>query len=196
MALKFNYKKMMSDYITYFMSELDIALKAWEIEVKSGINSNFANSFSGGKTQKIPRAWVNSYVEYHSKVVKGFLEANTVVLADSYGTGSLMLEDNPGLAEYKRSGLWNKDRKGNYITGREAGDYTDLFSRPRHTSGTFKGKILEGRKMNNGFVIKPIPPSKSLQNAEMRLYKTYLPRALKNAIDKIKISNYIIEVDR
>lgn len=196
MALKFNYKKMMSDYITYFMSELDIALKAWETEVKSGINSNFANSFSGGKTQKIPRAWVNSYVKYRSNVVKGFLEANTVVIADSYGTGSLMLEDNPGLAEYKSSGLWNKYRKGNYITGREAGTYTDLFGRTRHTTGTFKGKILEGRRISDGFVIKPIPPSKALQNAEMRLYKTYIPRALKNARDKVKISKYIIEVNK
>ena len=193
MALKFNYNKMMSDYIKYFMSELDIALKAWEIEVKSGINSNFANSMTGGSRHKIPRAWVNSYVKYQTNAVKGFLEANTVVIADSYGTGSLMLEDNPGLAEYKKSGLWNRYRVGNYITGREEGTYTDLFGRIRHTKGTFKGKILEGRKMDNGLVIRPIPPSRALQNAEMRLYRTYLPRALSNAINKVKISNYLIE---
>lgn len=193
MGLSLDYKALMNDYIKYFMSELDISLKAWEIEVKSGLSSNFANSVTGGKTKKIPRAWVNSYVENTSTVIKGFLEANTVVIADSFGTGSLMLQDNPALEEYKKSEYWNKYRKGNYITGREEGNYIDFFGRPRTSKGTFKGKILEGRRIKDNFIIKPIPPSKALQNAEMRLYNTYIPRVYHNTLRKINFSKYVIE---
>jgi hypothetical protein len=201
MALSFDYKKIMKDYERFLMSELDIAFRAWEIEVKSGLRSNFSNSMTGGKLHKIPRAWVNSYIQYTTKSIKGFLEANTVVIADSFGTGSLMLEDNPALEEYRKSKFWHKDRKRNYITGRgidsepgnHPGHYTDFFGRHRTTKGTFKGKVLEGMRMKNGFVIKPIPPSHALQNAERSLFRTYIPRALNNALRKINFGNYLKE---
>lgn len=194
MALSFDYKKLMRDYKKFLMSELDIAFRAWEIEVMTGLRSNFSNSWTGGKLHKIPRAWVNSYTQYTTKTIRGFLEANTVVIADSFGTGSLMLEDNPALEEYRRNkDLWHGYRKRNYITGREAGSYTDFFGRPRTTKGTFRGKVLEGMRMKNGFVIKPIPPSHALQNAERTLYRTYIPRALNNALRKINFGNYLKE---
>ena len=193
MALSFDYKKLMRDYKKFLMSELDIAFRAWEIEVMTGLRSNFSNSWTGGKLHKIPRAWVHAYTQYTTKSIKGFLEANTVVIADSFGTGSLMLQDNPALEEYKRSEFWHDDRKRNYITGRAEGSYTDFFGRPRTTKGTFKRKVLEGMRMKNGFVIKPIPPSHALQNAERTLYRTYIPRALNNALRKINFGNYLKE---
>ena len=194
MALSFDYKRLMKDYERFLISELDIAFKAWEIEVKNGLRSNFSNSVTGGKLHKIPRAWVNSYIQHTTKSIKGFLEANTVVIADSFGTGSLMLEDNPALEEYRKSEYWHKDRKRNYITGREAGSYTDFFGRPRTTKGTFKGKVLEGMRMEkSNTIIKPIPPSYALQNAEKTLFRTYIPRALKNALRKINFGNYLKE---
>ena len=194
MALKFESDKLINDYMKYLNSELDIAFKAWEIEVMNGVSSNFANQMTGrGWYEKKLNAWVGSELKRETDAIKGFLRANTYVIADSFGTGSLMLQDNPALAKYKNSDHWNKDRVGNYITGRKEGTYTDLFGRPRKTSGVFKGKKLENMTFH-GFTIKPIPPSKALQNAEKWLYNTYIPRAYKNSLKKMNFSKYLVEV--
>lgn len=200
MALKFNYEKLMNDYIEYFFQELDWALNAWEAEVYSHTRSKFALKSIGKKrglgVGTVSNPEVKQYIKKSRRRLFAYLEANTSALVDAYGTGSLMnITDNPGFKEYfNDKNVWNPLRHGKEIVGRKKGDYIDLFGRPRHTKGTYAGKPMEGMKFN-GFEIKPIPPSNSIKIANKLLFNTYLPAALKNAIDRIKISNYVIEVN-
>ena len=141
MALQFKYDKLMKDYINIFSKELKIALKAWEVEVETHIMSNFIKKH--GNPQ------VNSYVEETENAVIGFLEANPAVLADSFGTGSLMnIIDNPDFKEYflnkgKEEGQWNPLRHGKKIVGRPEGNYIDIFGIPRHSTGDKAGIVIE-----------------------------------------------------
>ena len=123
----------------------------------------------------------------------GNVSLNTYVLADSYGTGSLMLDNNPGLAEYKKSDKWNPERKGKAIVGRREGEYINLFGRARTTKGTFKGKKIENMSFGTKYHIAPTHPSYALQMAEQWLYKTYLPNAYKLAVKNINFSKYLIQ---
>lgn len=202
MALKFESNKLINDFINYFWGELDIALNAWEVEVKDNLGSNLAWHLRGGKRNKHINAKVDHYIQLEKMVITGFLKANPYVLADSYGTGSLMLDDNPDLARYRANvgraeGQWNPSRTGKEIVGRPAGPYIDIFGTHRTSSGIYDGDPIEGKVVGeNGFKIEPIPPSKAIQIATDRLYKTYLPRAYKNTLRKINFSKYLIEVNK
>ena len=70
-------------------------------------------------------------LERESNMIVAYLKANTYVLADSYGTGSLMLSDNPGFRSYMQSigkeGGWNPARRGKNIVGHPEGTYTDFL---------------------------------------------------------------------
>ena len=154
---------------------------------------------NGLEVGAVPNPEVKQYIEKSKTKLLAYLEANTSALIDAYGTGSLMnITDNPGFKEYWNNkgdgkGQRNPLRHGSQIVGRKEGHYIDLFGRPRHTKGTFAGKPMEGIKFH-GFTIEPIPPSNSIKIANKLLFGTYLPRAYTNAIEKMKISNYVIEV--
>lgn len=77
--------------------------------------------------------------------------------------------------------------------GRKSGTYTDVFGREHNTSGIYKGKSLEGRYVRGGFKIEPVSPSYTLQISEQWLYKTYLPRAYRNAIKGLNFSKFLKE---
>lgn len=65
---------------------------------------------------------------------------------DSWGTGSKMDTSNPALNDYLSSGLYNPARPnvpGAPITGRPAGEYTDIFGEQAHSSGALAGINLE-----------------------------------------------------
>lgn len=136
-------------------------------------------------------------LERESNMIVAYLKANTYVLADSYGTGSLMLSDNPGFRSYMQSigkeGGWNPARRGKNIVGHPEGTYTDVLGNKRTTSGSMKGKNLEGVTLNTGYTIQPVAPSRATEIAMGWLYKTYLPKAYKNAIQKTDFSKYLKE---
>ena len=197
MALKFDIKGLNNEILNKLHKELVDACIAWENEVKSKTTHGL---FGGG---------INPYIESHlkreSKAIVGFLEVNTYVLAESYGTGSFMLTNYPEFQEYRRNkgdgqGQWNPERKGTAIVGRKAGDYVDLFGRKHHTSGAFKGVNIEGKKVytrkketERDYYISPTHPSYAVQLATNWLYKTYLPRAYKLAVKQINFAKYLIE---
>lgn len=52
---------------------------------------------------------------------------------DEYGTGDKMDRNNPYLEEYKRSDMWNKNRKNNAIYTRSVGTWTDIYGNKRQT---------------------------------------------------------------
>ena len=190
MALKFNYDKLMKDFLQYLKEEIQWALQAWESEVYRHMRNKFAIKQG---------AEVKAYVIKRKTTLIAFLEANPAALADAYGTGSLMnTKDNPLFEEYRSNvgdgeGQWNPARTGKTIVGRPAGHYIDIFGRPRKTSGVFKGKPMEGMKFR-GIKLEPMPPSNSIKIADQFLFNTYLPRAIENAEKRINYDRYLQEV--
>lgn len=173
-----------NEILNKLQDELQDAFKAWEGEVLKFMNFNEFKK--------------NANVDYEMKretnKIIAYLKANTYVLADSYGTGSLMLLDNPGYREYRNSKRWNPSRTSNAIAGRPEGTYTDVLSgKQKHSSGYMEGYNIEGWEMRTGYKINPVAPSRAIEAAEGWLYKTYLPRAYKLAIQNINFAKYLIE---
>lgn len=170
--------------------QLNYALIAWRTEVLDGLKHPFYGMDE--------RPEVEYTIEKGSKKIIAYLKANAYVLADSYGTGSLMLDNNPGLAEYRRSNSWNPERKGKTIVGRRKGNYVDVFGRRRHSEGSLAGISLENRrfkatKARAEYHIAPTHPSYAVQMAEEWLYRTYLPNAYKLAIRNVNFAKYLKE---
>lgn len=185
MALRFDMNGITNEILNKLKEQLEYAFMTWENEVYNGLKHPY---FGEGV-----RPEVSHYLKREKNIIIGYLQANTYVLADSYGTGSLMLDNNPGLAEYKRSSYWNPARKGKTIVGRRSGRYTDIFGRTHTTRGTFEGRNIENKSFGTRYHIAPTHPSYALQMAEKWLYTTYLPNAYKLAIRNINFSKYLIE---
>ena len=189
MSLKFEYRKLMDKYIDTFYKELEVALKEWEDEVRGRILSDFIKKHGNPE--------VDSYVETTKNGLIGYLRANPAVLADSFGTGSLMdVENNPVFQEYwnnpgKEQWQRNPARKTHAIEGRPKGPYTTIFGKQMKSSGKRAGDNLEDLEKS---YIKPIPPSNAITDANTFLFNTYLPKAFERTLDSIDFSNYIIEV--
>lgn len=188
MALRLNVNGLINEFLNIFEKELESALNSWENEVKSKIRHNFFSK--NGK--------VSHEIKREAKGFVAYLKANTYVLADSYGTGSNMLDINPGLAEYRNSKIWNPARKGKTIVGRPEGTYTDLFGRVRKTSGVFKGVNIEGKRVSNNtnkndYYISATHPSYAIQLAEQYLYKQWIPLAYKRTINRLDFAKFLIE---
>lgn len=194
MALKFDIDGLTNEILNKLEEQLNYALVAWRTEVLSGLKHPFYGMDA--------RPEAEYTIERGSKRIIAYLKANTYVLADSYGTGSLMLDDNPGLRSYmankKGQSGWNPARRGKTIVGRPAGNYVDVFGRRRHSQGSLEGKPLEGRKFygkkaKKEYIIQPTHPSYAVQHAEQWLYETYLPNAYKHAVKNINFSKYLKE---
>lgn len=195
MALKFDKVGLANEILDKLQKEIAVAFLAWEDEVKSKTTHGL---YGGGINP-----YVASTLKREGNALIGYLQANTYVLADSYGTGSFMLDDNPGLRKYMQSiktGNWNPARRGKAIVGRPKGTYIDLFGRKHTTSGSFEGKNIEGKKVytrkketERDYYISPTRPSYAIQLASNWLWKTYLPRAYKLAVQNINFSKYLIE---
>lgn len=191
MALKFDKIGLQNEIFNELQKELSYALLAWENEVLSKSKHGLYGKKMHPEVSTMMKRGVNKITAY--------LEANTYVLAESYGTGSFMLDDNPGLVEYRTDPQrWNPARKGKTIVGRPKGSYTNLFNQERTTSGQFEGVNIEGRKVysrkketERDYFISPTKPSYAIQLAENWLWKTYLPRAYKNAIQRVNFSKYL-----
>ena len=194
MALRFDTQALTNDLLEKLKKNIGYAFDIWE----SDVYKNLKHPFYGEDI----RPYVSHYFQIEGKTLIGFLQANTYVLADSYGTGSLMLDNNPGLAAYKASNSWNDMRTGKAIVGRKAGSYVDIFGRKHTTSGAFAGKNIEGRKVNSsnktknkrritGYYIAPTHPSYALQIAEKWLYEVYIPKMYKQTIKEMNFAKYL-----
>lgn len=183
MALRLDKDKLINDLLDKLKIELESVFEVWESEVYSRLKfGEFADN-----------AEVEAELKKESQCIIAYLRANTYVLADSYGTGSLMLSNNPGFNEYRNSTRWNPARKGNEIVGRPKGTYIDAFGNTKKSLGTMEGLNIEGLEKWDGTVIEPVSPSYALQDAEKFLYSTYLPNAYKLVVKNINFSKYLIE---
>lgn len=186
--LKFDKQGLANEILMKLEIELQSALTAWKNEV---IGFMGYNEFK-------KNANLDYEIQEEGQKIIAYLKANTYVLADSYGTGSLMLLDNPGYQEYrnnkgKEAGQWNPLRTSNTIVGRERGHYTDIFGRKHETSGSKAGDSLEGVTVREGYKINPVAPSRALEAGLGMLYRQHLPNAYKLAIKKVDIGKYLKE---
>ena len=101
--LKFDKQGLANEILIKLEIELQSALTAWKNEVIKymGFNEFKRNANTDYEIKK------------EGQKIIAYLKANTYVLADSYGTGSLMLLDNPGYQEYRNSDSWNPLRTSN-----------------------------------------------------------------------------------
>ena len=183
MGLRRDINGLSNEILNKLEIELQWAFEAWEKEV-----------YSKMKTAKFAdNAEVEAELHKESNKIVAYLKANTYVIADSYGTGSLMLDNIPGFQAYKNSDRWNPARTGKAIVGRPAGTYTDAFGNKRKSEGSMEGLRIEGLEMLNGDKIEPVSPSYALQDAEKFLYGTYLNAAYRNAIQNVNFSKYLKE---
>lgn len=197
MALRLNVNGLINEFLNIFERELDEALNRWKTELFGNLKHNFYFKY----------AQASHEIHRQSKMVVAYLKANPYVLADSYGTGSLMLDDNPGLREYMnnrgdKAGQVNPLRKGKAISGRRSGIYYDMFGRKHETSGAFAGDNIEGKtvyKKKKGifdtseYKIEPTKPSRAIQIAEELLYKQWIPIAYNNTMKQLNIAKFLIE---
>lgn len=185
MALQFDIDGLTNEILNKLQEQLEYACVAWRTEALSKLGNDkfLANN-----------AEADYEIKRESKTIIAYLKANTYLLADSYGTGSLMLTSNPGYEEYRNSDQWNDARKGREIVGRKEGTYKDIFGNTHRTSGNLEGINIEGMKFNNGYTINAVSPSYTIQMADQWLHNTYLPNAYKNAIKQINFAKYLKEV--
>ena len=182
--LKFDKQGLANEILMKLEIELQSALTAWKNEV---IGFMGYNEFK-------KNANLDYEIQEEGQKIIAYLKANTYVLADSYGTGSLMLLDNPGYQEYRNDPKrWNPLRTSNTIVGRELGEYDDIFGRHHRTSGSKAGYPLEGVTVREGFTINPVAPSRAIEAGLGMLYRQHLPKAYELAIKKIDIGKYLIE---
>lgn len=178
--LRINTKKLMNEIFNIFTVELFNSLEGWESDVSklNGAIPSFASS-----------AKVRYEIQKEAHRVVAYLKANPAMLAVAYGTGSLMLENNPGLAKYKRNkSLWPTYRATNAIVGREAGEHPNIFRGKATSKGRFKGKNIENK-------ITLLKPTNSIQDANKFLYQSRIPKAWKATMSKINISKFVEEVN-
>lgn len=182
--LKFDKQGLANEILMRLEVELQSALTAWKNEV---IGFMGYNEFK-------KNANLDYEIQEEGQKIIAYLKANTYVLADSYGTGSLMLLDNPGYQEYRNSDRWNPARKSNAIAGRPEGAYTDVLSgKQKWSSGYMEGHNIEGWEMITGYKINPVAPSRAIEAGLGMLYRQHLPKAYELAIKKIDIGKYLIE---
>ena len=183
MGLKLDIKGLTNEILNKLETELNWAFEAWETEVYQRLKTpEFADN-----------AEVEAELHKETNTIIAYLKANPVVIADSYGTGSLMLDNIPGFQEYRNSKNWNPVRTGKTIVGRTKGEYTDVFGNKRSSRGSMAGLDIERLVIRIGDKIETESPSYALQDAENFLYATYLPRAYKLAVQNINFGKYLIE---
>ncbi len=182
MGLKIDTEKVRVKLIQLLRVEINEALEHWKTDVIAKMGNYYFKN----------KAVVDKRIEVEGNVVKAFLEANNYVLADSYGTGSLMqTAENPGFDEFK-SQYWHSERKSNAIYGRAKGSYESVFGGTHKSSGRYSEKNLEGKRFGK-IKIQPSPPSGAIKISEEMLMKQWLPIAYSNVKKKIKLSDFIVK---
>lgn len=185
--LQFDTKAFRLEYLKILEEELNEVKTNWEKDVKDKLGHPY---FS-----KHAKAW--GEVDRKINHIILHLKANTFALADTYGTGSLMTSDNPGLDEYMNSKYWNPARHGKTIVGRKSREYTNLFGQKRSSKGAYEGDPIENKVIYNEggkkYAIAPSHPSLAIKIANLYV-KRNAEIAIKNATKRMNFGKFLKEV--
>ena len=113
-------------------------------------------------------------------------------IMDEFGKGSTMDTQNPFLAQYRNSSLWNPSRHDLVIRGRPAGSYVNIFGETKRSSGRADGADLEriadiAGKEN----YRPRPPSQALQTAMRWMAGGRFQKAILSVLETFPWGNYL-----
>lgn len=152
-------------------------------ESQSGMRTpEGANSLYEGDVEVVADAIISAYVIGGADAAK-----------DVFGVGSLMADEseNPGLADYKQSELWNPDRDDNTIRSRDRRNnpYTDIYGNQRNSRSNRGGIDLERK----GGKFAPQPPSFALQTAARWMENGRFQEVLQNAVASVDWAKYFVE---
>ncbi len=155
-TLKFNTDLLFQDYYAAMSACLDKLLDRFYREIEIVMRTD-----AGKNALRKERLDEDEKLMLWGRVIGG-----AWAVLDSWGTGTLMDEDNPALGKYMGGDTWNPERPrtpGAPITGRPAGEYTNIFGEQATSSGRLAGANLERFP---GLPIKARAPSYAFQEAE------------------------------
>lgn len=135
---------------------------------------------------QVDRSMIHKEVVIVAGNVMGTVSAGGIgALTTEWGSGSLADESNPAWNEYTGSGYYNPSRfpYGHPITGRPAGDYTNLDNERMTSTGKMEGLNLEGF----------LPPQEPLHwmHEIVELSRPYILERLVEMIQVFPFHNYI-----
>lgn len=107
---------------------------------------------------------------------------------DEFGKGSLLDENNPALAAYKNSTMWNPARQDNKIRSRPKQDgQIDIFGNPVDGRGK-GGHDLEEK----GGKYSPSPPSHAVQTAMRWMKNGRMQKKIHDVVNRFPFGKFII----
>lgn len=177
-SIHFDYNACYRAIVERLIHVMDDLINEFYQEATSGLDEKGKSS-----SEKVAATVTDEtdYTDFHSASgMAEFITAKCKFYADalmqSFGTGSLADTGSESYwEEYKQRSDFNRARKSTYIAGRPAGIYTDIWGNKRISSGSNEGKNLEGLHVRNvsGEMdqVKPMVPSRSIQNAERWIIK-------------------------
>ena len=139
----------------------------------------------GMQTPEGKDSLTNGDIEDIANVISVSIVGGAWAVIDEHGTGSLMDLDNPALADYKNSDLWNPARRDNKIRTRPAGTYTNIFGETR--AGRGKG----GYDLEAAGKVTPTPPSHAIENALRWMKNGRIQRLVKETIVMFNFGRFI-----
>ena len=108
---------------------------------------------------------------------------------DEFGEGHMLDSSNPALQNYKNGPLWNPLRQDdNYIRGRPAGTYTDIFGEQRTSSGKMAGRIIEYPQ--GSYVVHP--PSHAMETAMRWMKNGRFGSVIQGVVKSFPFGKFII----
>lgn len=169
--------------IQEFKSKLMAEVENSRHQLENDIKTKFGSVTPMGKIE------LDTYVETVNKKIRIYIDGNAITLFNNYGSGSLMdVENNALIDEYMSDENFNKayrNKSDTRIKGRNAGSYTDIFGKPRKTSGNRAGDVLEGEviEFKSGYKlrIEPQPPSHAIEYG-ISWFVVQLPDLVERAI--------------
>ena len=145
------------------------------------------------KQGMLTREGAESLHEDEIKDIAGVIVAGIVggawAAMDEWGTGHMLDTSNPALQDYKNSPLWNPLRQDdNYVRGRPAGTYTDIFGEQRTSTGKMAGRIIE--YPYGKFV--PNPPSHAIQTAMRWMQNRRFKKKIQETVQNFPFGKFLI----
>lgn len=120
-------------------------------------------------------------------VIVASISGGAWAVLDEFGSGSAMDLNNPALATYKNSPMWNPARQDNKIRSRpNQPGQIDIFGNP--VNGRGKG----GHDLEVDGKVKPQPPSHAIQTAARWMQNGRMRAAIQGVVKAFPFSKFII----
>lgn len=173
------------------------ALKQRLMVAMRQLQSEFFNEAKQGmRTPEGAESLYEGDVTAAADIISAEVLGGAFAVMDNYGTGSEMDRDNPALADYMASDLWNPTRgkhgpDDTEIRSRPAGTWTDIFGET-HTAKGPGGFNLERK----GGKFAPQPPSHALQTAARWMANGRMQAVIHQAMDTFPWHKFIVVDER